>query len=41
MTENERRASDTLRPADLAVRAASVVALFAIMLFVVLAINPL
>ncbi|MFM8594095.1 MAG: hypothetical protein ACKOCK_06870 [Chloroflexota bacterium] len=41
MTENERRASDTLRPRDLVVRAASVVALFAIMLFVVLSISPI
>ncbi len=40
MSENERRAADTLRASDLLIRGASVVILFLIALVAVLAIQP-
>lgn len=41
MSENERRAADTLRTSDLVLRGASVVALIVGALLAVLAIQPL
>lgn len=41
MSENERRAADTLRTSDLVVRGASVVFLIVVALVVVLAMQPM
>ena len=40
MSENERRAGDTLRASDLVVRGASVVLLIVVALLAILAIQP-
>ena len=41
MSENERRAADTLRASDLVVRGASVLLLIAVALLAVLALQPI
>ncbi len=41
MSENERRAADTLRASDLAVRGVSVVLLIVTALLVILALQPM
>ncbi len=41
MSENERRAADTLRASDLVVRGASVVLLIVTALLVILALQPM